>query len=124
MSKVRLCAEILSTGRQCTQFALRSQPWCRNHADPNKRARNAAARQVIATFAGMDAFDVALTLWDTTFELQHKYIPPLHAYAIFEAAMKRLGQLLDEAALIRQQPPAGPPANSLPNKRLHISPMK
>jgi hypothetical protein len=97
MPRLRLCAEILSTGTQCTQFALRNQPWCHNHADPRRRARNNAARQLIAIIPAMDLFDVTLMLWNTVFELQRKVIPPRHAYAIFEAALFRLNQLLEEA---------------------------
>ena len=34
MSHIRLCTEILPTGVQCTQIALRGQPWCRAHFHP------------------------------------------------------------------------------------------
>jgi len=57
VSKVRLCAEILPNRKQCTQFALRNQPFCRNHADKNRRDRTAAARRIVALIPGMDLFE-------------------------------------------------------------------
>jgi len=46
---------------------------------------------------------MAFTLWNTTFEFQTKVLPPLHAYAIFEAAMERLAQLTEEARLAEER---------------------
>jgi hypothetical protein len=51
----------------------------------------------------MDLFEVAVTLLDTTFEVQHKYLPPLHAYAIYGAAISRIDQLAEEAWVAREQ---------------------
>ena len=123
MSKVRLCAETLSTGNRCTQFALRNQPWCRNHADPNHRERNEAARQLIAAIPGMDLFDIAGLLGNTIFELQRKFIPPRHARAVFDASLTRLDHLLLEisAASAPQQVPT---ANFQSSKELQNHPMK
>jgi len=100
---VRLCAQILPTGLQCRQFALRSRPWCQVHADSRQRERAAHASRLVAKFPAMDLFEAALTLLDTTYELQHKYLPPLHAYAIFDAAVKRIDQLAEEAYIAREQ---------------------
>jgi len=44
----------------------------------------------------MDLFELAVTLLDTTFEVQHKCLPPLHAYANFGAALARLDQLAEQ----------------------------
>ena len=49
---VRLCAEILATGSQCTQFARKGQVWCRAHADPRLQERNADTRQQVAWVRG------------------------------------------------------------------------
>ncbi|MBV8436229.1 MAG: hypothetical protein JOY95_01800 [Silvibacterium sp.] len=122
MSKVRLCAQILPTGSQCTQFALRGKPFCRNHADQNRRALTAASCQIVGMVPRMNLFEVALTLYNTVFELRGKYMPPLHAYAIFEAALHRLDQIL-----VMEAPPHldfAPPTKPNANNGLHTAPMK
>jgi hypothetical protein len=101
-SKVRPCAQILPTGSQCRQFALRNRPWCQTHADETQRVRAAHANNLVAKIPGMDMFELAVTLLDTTFEVQHKYLPPLHAYAIFQAAISRI-ELAEEAWVVREQ---------------------
>ncbi len=134
MSKVRLCAQILPTGSQCQQFALRSRPWCQVHANSRQRERADHANQVVAKFPSMDLFGAAVTLLETTFEVQHKALSPLHAYAIYEAAAKRIDQLAEEAYIAREQariaaeqvtrrPPAVL-ANPNQSKRLQPSPVK
>ena len=130
----RFCTEILPTGSQCQQFALRSRPWCQVHADETQRARAAHARQLVAKIPAMDSFELAVTLLDTTFEVQHKYLPPLHAYAIFEAAITRLDRLAEEAWVVRErarvvadrlpQAQSAGPVNPNQNKRLQHSPME
>ena len=87
----RLCTEILPTGSQCQQFALRGRPWCHAHAEPHQRERTAHARQLVAKIPAMDFFAVAPPRYDL--RGAHKYLPPLHAYAIFEAAVTRLDHL-------------------------------
>jgi len=134
MSKVRLCAQILPTGSQCKQFALRSRPWCQVHADSRQRERAAHAGEVVAKFPSMDLFGAAVTLLETTFEVQHKHLSPLHAYAIYEAAATRLDQLAEEAYIAREQARIAaeqaarrqPAASVKPNQsnRLHPSPIK
>ena len=119
MSKVRLCAEILSTGKRCRQFALKGQSWCYSHADPRQRLRNADGRDLIATVSGMDLLDLTLTLYNTVYELRRKIIPPLHAYALFDAAADRLNRLIEE-----EQPPIVPPPDSHSSNRLDVAPMK
>ena len=131
---VRLCTEILPTGSQCQQFALRGRPWCHAHAKSHQRERTAHARQLVAKIPAMDSFELSVTLLDTTFEVQHKYLPPLHAYAIFEAAVKRLDQLAEEAWITRERAriSAGQMAhrqadshvNPNPHKQLQHSPME
>jgi len=103
MSKVRLCAQILPTGSQCRQFALSSRPWCHVHNAAHQRARADHANQLVAKFPSMDLFEAAVTLLDITFEVQQKYMSPLHAYAIYEAAAKRLDQLAAEAFIARER---------------------
>ena len=103
MSKVRLCAQILPTGSQCRQFALRSRPWCQVHANSRQRERAVHASEVVAMFPSMDLFEAAVILLDITFEVQHKHLSPLHAYAIYEAAVKRIDQLAEEAYIAREQ---------------------
>jgi hypothetical protein len=134
VSKIRLCAQILPTGSQCQQFALRNRPWCQTHADETQRARAAHASHLVAKLPAMDMFEVAVTLLDTTFEVKHKYLPPLHAYAIFEAALSRIDRLAEEAwvareqariaaeQMARRQPTA--PINSNQSNRLQPSPIK
>jgi hypothetical protein len=70
--KARLCTEILSAGTQCTQFALRGQPWCRSHAASSQRERNADARQLIAMIRQMNVVTVACVLQNTVYELRTK----------------------------------------------------
>jgi len=134
MSKVRLCAQILPTGSQCKQFALRSRPWCQVHDNSRQRERAAHASELVAKFPSMDLFGAAVTLLDTTFEVQHKRLSPLHAYAIFEAAATRLDQLAEEAYIAREQAriaaeqatrrqPAAP-VNPNQSNRLQPSPIK
>ena len=82
----------------------------------------------------MDMFELAVTLLDTTFELQHKYLPPLHAYAIFQAAISRIDRLAEEAWMAREQarmafaqtPHRQPmaPINPNQNNQLNPSPTK
>ena len=82
----------------------------------------------------MDIFELAVTLLDTTFEVQHKYLPPLHAYAIFEAAIGRIDQLAEGTWLTRertrmtsaQRPHRQPgvPVNPNRNNRLQPNPIK
>jgi len=128
-SNVRLCTEILPTGLQCKGIALKCQPWCREHATPKRRARNASTKQLIATIPNMDSFQMAFTLWNTTFELQTKVLPPLHAYAIFEAAMERLAQLTEEARLAEERARFTLAQfeftdNPSENNRLHVVPVE
>jgi hypothetical protein len=121
----RLCTEILSSGSRCRQFALKGQPFCYAHADPEQRVRNADARELIASIPDMDLFTVALTLVNTLYELRAKLIPPLHAQAIFGAAATRLEDLHDQEVLVNsKQAVATPPANSNHTNRLHAVPMK
>ena len=130
----RLCTEILPTGSQCQQFALRSRPWCQVHADETQRARTAHSCQLVAKIPAMDLFETAITLLETTFQVQHKYLPPLHAYAIFHAAATRLDQLAEETWVARErarvvadrlpQAQAACPVNPNQNKRLQNSPME
>ena len=125
MSKVRLCAEILPTGLQCRQIALKDKPWCHSHAGTAGRERNADGRQLVGMIANMDVFSVALVLANTVDELRGRQIPPGHAQAIFDAAAARLDQLLHPRSV--PQPPPGPAIrdnNSPENKRLHFVPMK
>ena len=94
----RFCAEILATGSQCTQFARKGQSpelslWCRAHADPRLRERNADTRQYVAWVAGMDLFTIAGTLGNIAYELRTKLIQPLHAEAILDAVLARLDRL-------------------------------
>jgi hypothetical protein len=125
ISKVRLCAEILPNRRQCTQFALRNQPFCRNHADKNRRDQTAAARQLVATIPGMDLFQVAVTLFDILFLLRRKQMPPLHAYSTCEAAARRIEFIMAEEApahFARVESEAG--HNPRPHNGLQAAPMK
>ena len=123
MSKVRTCAQVLPHGKLCTQFALRNQAYCRNHADKNRRDRTLASRQIVALMPHTDLFEVALTLYNTIFELRGKHTPPLHAYSIFDAGIHRLDQLLTQMA-----PPHLDPGQSaakpIPNNGLQAEPIK
>ena len=133
-SRVRLCAQILPTGSRCGQFALRNRPWCQIHANETQRARAIHANGLVAKIPGMDMFELAVTLLDTTFEVQHKYLPPLHAYAIFEKALSRIDQLAEQAFITREQARIAAeqmaarqsPArvNPNPDNRLQPSPVK
>jgi hypothetical protein len=119
---------------QCRQFALRNRPWCQAHAAETQRARATHASQLVAKLPEMDLFEVAVTLLDITFEVQHKYLPPLHAYAIFEAAVRRIDQLTGEAWVAREQARIAaelmahgqpvPSINSNQSNRLQPSPIK
>ena len=100
---VRTCTQILPTGSQCQQFALRSRPWCREHAGTHQRERTEHANQLVTKVPSMDLFEIAVTLLDTTFQVQHKYLPPLHAYAIFRAAAIRVDQLAEQQWMAREQ---------------------
>jgi len=92
----RFCAEILATGSQCTQFARKGQPWCRAHADPRLRERNADTRHQIAWVADMDLLAVASTVGKVAYELRLKFITPLHAEALLKALLARIDQLTGE----------------------------
>lgn len=98
----RFCAEILATGSQCTQFARKGQPWCRAHADPRLRERNADTRQLIAWVAHQDLHGLANGLGKIAYELRLNLITPLHAEAVLHALLARLdvltGQLDPEFA--------------------------
>ena len=94
----RFCAEILATGSQCTQFARKGQQWCRAHADPVLRERNADTRQLVALVADMELFSVANLLGKIASELRLRLIQPLHAEAVIDAALARLDQLIGEQA--------------------------
>ncbi len=100
----RFCAEILATGSQCTQFARKGQPWCRNHSDPRQRERNSDARETVAMILRMDSFNVALALFNTILELRAKLIPPLYAETVFDAAAARLEHLLEQQVLAHHPP--------------------
>ena len=117
MSHIRLCTEILPTDVQCTQIALRGQPWCRAHSTPNQRERNADTRRVVAMIANADLFSVAIILGNTIHEFRTRVIPPLHAETIFEAAATRLDQLI-----VPPSRPVHPAHNSSDEKRLHVVP--
>ena len=117
----RLCTEILPTGSQCQQFALRGRPWCRAHAESHQRERIAHTRQIMANIPPMDFFALAVTLLDTTFAVQHKYLPPLHAEAIFDAAVKRLDQLAEEAWITRERARISPADGSSSHERLDVT---
>jgi hypothetical protein len=103
---------------------------------PGPRRRNPAGKgsQLVAKLPEMDLFEVAVTLLDITFEVQHKYLPPLHAYAIFEAAVRRIDQLAGEAWVAREQARIAaeqmahrqpvPSTNSNQSNRLQPSPIK
>ena len=121
MSEVRLCTEILSTGTRCTQIALRGKPWCRMHADAGQRERNADARQHVALIAAMDMFALAITLGGTVRSLRSGEIPPLHAQAIFDAAIARLERLIEEQSELAAQCPA---RNTHQHNRLQVVPAK
>ena len=124
-SKVRLCADILPSGRQCRQIALKDQPWCHAHLDPQKREHNAFYRQFVAAIPGMTLLSVAVTLSNTVHQLRARTMPPLHASAILDAAAFRLEELIGDLAPL--QPGSDTPAednNSSNNKRLHAVPMK
>lgn len=120
---VRLCTEILPTGSQCHQFALRGRPWCRSHAAPHQRERTADTRQIIFMAGHMNVFAVACLLQNTLHELRTKVIPPLHAEAIFDAAVARLEHLkVDEARVmlaLSERTAAAPADNSRQKNQLH-----
>jgi|HubBroStandDraft_6_1064221.scaffolds.fasta_scaffold2688580_2 hypothetical protein len=71
--------------------------------EQGSRIRAAHANNLVAKIPGMDMFELAVTLLDTTFEVQHKYLPPLHAYAIFQAAISRIDRLAEEAWVAREK---------------------
>ncbi len=106
-SKVRLCADILPTGVQCRQIALKDQPWCHAHAEPGQRERNADGRQLIGMISRMNLLSVAIALANTITELRDRLIPPRHAQAIFDAASARLVELMGEEALSQPIPGMG-----------------
>ena len=125
MSKVRLCAEILPHRKQCSQFALRNHYFCRNHADKNRRDQTAASRAIIAQLPRMDLFEIAVTLFDTLFQLRRKHMPPLHAYAIFEAAARKLEFIMaEEAPAHFERAKSVTAPKSHPNNGLHAVSMK
>jgi hypothetical protein len=120
---VRLCPETLPTGSQCRQFALRGRHWCRAHAEPHQRERIADTRQIICMARHMNVFAVTCLLQSTLYELRTKVIPPLHAEAIFDAAVARLEHLkVEEARVMLAQ--AGRTDNSHQKNQLHALPMK
>jgi hypothetical protein len=125
---VRLCTEILPTGSQCKGIALKNQPWCRGHATPEKRERNADSRQIVAMIRDSDVFMVAGILQNTIYELRAKLVPPLHAKAIIDAAMDRLDYLKEEPWLAEEHARLtahfGQTNNPNQNNRLHVVPMK
>jgi hypothetical protein len=115
----RFCAEILATGSQCTQFARKGQLWCRAHADPGLRERNADTREHVAWVAGMDLFGVAGSLGKIASELRLRLIQPLLAEAVLCAVLARLDELAEEQAQLATED-----GKSHPDKGLQISPMK
>jgi hypothetical protein len=117
MSIVRLCAETLPDGSPCTQFAIRNQPWCRNHSFERRRQQNTVSRQIVDGIPHMDLRGVALTLWNTVFELRTRNLPPLHAYTIFDAALERLYELTEDALSHPHRQPS--PTNSHAGNGLH-----
>jgi hypothetical protein len=125
MPTVRLCAEILPTGSQCRQFALKGHPWCHAHYQPYRRELNADTREIVAMIPAMDLFTVTLMLANTVHTLRTKETPPLHAQAIFDASAARLERLLEEQALAALQN-ANPvrSGNSQQQNRLQVVPMK
>ena len=92
----RFCAEILATGSQCTQFARKGQPWCRAHANPRLRERNADTREFIAWIAHQDLIGLANGLGKVACELRLKLTTPLHAEAVLDALLARLDVLTCE----------------------------
>jgi hypothetical protein len=94
----RFCAEILANGSQCTQFARKGEIWCRAHADPRLRDRNAYTRAQVAWVADADLFCIATTLGKVAYELRTKLVQPLHAQAILDAVLARLDQITDQIA--------------------------
>ena len=91
----RLCAEILATGSQCTQFARKGQPWCRAHLNPQLRERNVETREFVAWIGQQDLRGIADGLGKVACELRLKFITPLHAEAVIDAALARLDQLTE-----------------------------
>ncbi len=125
MSKVRLCAEVLPDRRQCTQFALRNQLFCRNHAESKQRVRTAVTREIIAMIPSMDLFEVAVTCFDVLYELRRKSLPPLHAQSVLGAAAHRLEHIMAaEAPAHFAAAEAAAAAKSQPGNGLHAVPMK
>lgn len=130
----RFCAEILATGSQCTQFARKSKHpelslWCRAHADPVLRERNADTRQLVAMVADMNLFSVANLLGKIASELRLRLIQPLHAQVVIDATLARLDQLTGEQAgeySLAQSPSPHPPDSNKPheNNRLHLVPIE
>ena len=92
----RYCAEILATGSQCTQFARKGQIWCRAHANPRLRERNADTREQVAWLAGADLFSIATTLGKVAYELRLKLTQPLHAQTVLDAVLARLDQIAEQ----------------------------
>ena len=115
----RFCSGILATGSQCTQFARKGQLWCRAHADPGLRERNADTREHVAWVAGMDLFGVACSLGKIASELRLRLIQPLHAEAVLCAVLARLDELAEEQARL-----ATADGKSHHDNGLQISPMK
>jgi len=101
---VRLCTEILPTGSQCRQFALRGRPWCREHAEPRQRERTADSRRLVAGMPQADLLTVVCIALNAVHEFRTRVMPPLHAEAILDAAATRIEELILQSAQPRITP--------------------
>ena len=125
MSKVRLCFEIMPTGKQCQQFALKKSPWCREHSTAKQRERLADSRQLIGMISGMNLYSVVNVFANIVEEYRERLIPPLQAQAIVDAILNRLDELMGYSHPVQSSPssPMGD-TKSHQEKRLHAVPMK
>ena len=116
MSKLRLCAEIMPSGKQCRQIALKTGPWCHSHSTVRQRQRLAESRNLVAQISEMDLYSVVLAFGNAVQEYRERLLPPLQALAVADAVVTRLEEL---AILSGLQATATIPNKPNPDRRLH-----
>jgi hypothetical protein len=92
----KLCIQILPSGKTCARVALRDKPYCPAHRGADARERAAGTRFLVENIQQMDLLSLTALLCETLREYRARRIPPLHAEAVFDAALCRLEEFEDE----------------------------
>jgi hypothetical protein len=91
------CTHILPNGRKCAQFALRGQPFCSPHMDPERRRRSEELLALVDSIAEMDLEALLDAMIGITSERLQRQIPHAHFDTACVAALDRLQALKAES---------------------------